>query len=369
MDNRSSMTTREFLRKEHNNLDLMRLICASMVIVGHSYVLTPAHGQQDVIQHLTGFTYSGSLAVKLFFFISGLLVTNSLLSKQSIPGFLIARSFRIVPGLLFVLLAAALVIGPVTSTLPFPDYFGDPQTYRYVLRNLVYRPDYSLPSVFLANHYPAAVNGSLWSLPFEVACYLVLLGVFVVVRTRTVLLNVTIALVLLDTLLGSHLIMGALAKNEAVGLLPAIFALGALYAVNQDRLRVSFTIPAVLVVLTVVLWRTRFSQLSFALTCCLLLLALSAWKPLLCFRPRYDISYGIYLWGFLIQQTLFHFAGPLNVYVFMLASLLIAFVLGTVSYLAVERHGIRAGRLLDARRAPARSGRVALPEKHAGSRE
>jgi peptidoglycan/LPS O-acetylase OafA/YrhL len=343
------MTTREFLRKENNNLDLMRLVCASMVIVGHSYVLTPANGQQDLIEHLTGFTYSGSLAVKLFFFISGLLVTNSLLTKRSIPGFLISRTFRIVPGLLFVVVAAAFVIGPLATNLGLGGYFKDPQTYWYVLRNIVYRTDYSLPGVFLDNHYPGAVNGSLWSLPFEVACYLVLLLVFCVVRTRRIALNVAIGLILLDNVLGFHLLLGKLGTNEAVGLLPALFALGALYAVNPDQIRVNFKIPAVLAILTVLLWGTKFNQLLFAVTCCVLLISLSAWKPVIRLRVKYDISYGIYLWGFLIQQTLSHVAGPMNVYVFMFASLLIAFVMGAVSYLVIERRGVSYGRLLDDR--------------------
>jgi len=54
----------------NNNLNWIRLILASMVIVGHSYAVAPTDGAQDVIKQLVGFTYSGALAVKIFFLLA-----------------------------------------------------------------------------------------------------------------------------------------------------------------------------------------------------------------------------------------------------------------------------------------------------------
>ncbi len=101
------------LRKENNNLDIFRVVAAAMVIYGHAYAIVPAEGKQDFIGALLGFDYSGSLAVKIFFFLSGLVVTNSLIEKKDLPQFVISRFFRIWPGLVAVLAAWAFVFGPV----------------------------------------------------------------------------------------------------------------------------------------------------------------------------------------------------------------------------------------------------------------
>ncbi len=85
------MKLSEYLIKENNNLDLIRVLAAIAVIVGHSYALAPAEGNVDLIGKLFGVIYSGSLAVSIFFFISGLVVTNSLLKKKSALEFIISR--------------------------------------------------------------------------------------------------------------------------------------------------------------------------------------------------------------------------------------------------------------------------------------
>ncbi|HIC6877228.1 TPA: acyltransferase family protein, partial [Salmonella enterica subsp. enterica serovar Aberdeen] len=78
------MLVSDFLQRDKNNLDLLRIVCAAAVIFGHSYYLSDAGGSQDPLKELVGFTYSGSTAVKVFFFISGLLVTNSLVATRSV---------------------------------------------------------------------------------------------------------------------------------------------------------------------------------------------------------------------------------------------------------------------------------------------
>ena len=75
------------LKKENNNLDIFRVVAAVMVIYGHAYALLPIDGQKDIVGRLLVFDYSGSLAVKIFFFLSGLVVTNSLIEKKDVRQF------------------------------------------------------------------------------------------------------------------------------------------------------------------------------------------------------------------------------------------------------------------------------------------
>ncbi|EMX7263371.1 acyltransferase, partial [Escherichia coli] len=88
-------TVSDVLSRDNNNLDLIRIVAAVMVIYGHSFFLANNHGARELITQFFPFTYSGSIAVKIFFFISGLLVTTSLIRTQSVPKFVISRFFRI----------------------------------------------------------------------------------------------------------------------------------------------------------------------------------------------------------------------------------------------------------------------------------
>ena len=116
------MRLSDLLQRDNNNLDIFRLIAAALVIYGHAYAIAPQEGHSDVLVHLLGYDYSGSLAVKLFFFLSGLVVTNSLLHKRDVAQFVMARFFRIWPALLVVTALCALVLGPLVTALPLADY-------------------------------------------------------------------------------------------------------------------------------------------------------------------------------------------------------------------------------------------------------
>lgn len=122
-------TIEKIISRNGNNLDLIRLVAALSVIFYHSFALNPQWNMTDPIKDTFGYVTTGGLAVKVFFFISGLLVTNSLLTRGSIYHFIASRIFRIFPGLLFVLLVSSVIIGPITTTLPLKSYF-------FIRRNL-----------------------------------------------------------------------------------------------------------------------------------------------------------------------------------------------------------------------------------------
>ena len=79
----------DVITRDNNNLDLIRLCASISVIVYHSFALNPHWGIIDPVKSFFGYVTTGGLAVKIFFFISGLLVTNSLLTRKSIFQFLI----------------------------------------------------------------------------------------------------------------------------------------------------------------------------------------------------------------------------------------------------------------------------------------
>jgi len=342
------MTISKFLIKENNNLDFIRIVCASMVIVGHSYILSTDNGQVDVVKLLTGFTYSGALAVKIFFFISGMLVTDSLLRKKSFGSFIISRASRMMPGLLAVLLVSSFIVGPLLSSLPIATYFRSLQTYKYIASNLLFFSNYELPGVFLHNRLPKIVNGSLWSLRLEVRCYVFLLGVFLLLhrlRITRIGFNIVIAIIFADALFGWQVI--GRGTNTEHSLLPMTFALGALFAVNKDQIALDFRFFAALVVLAGLCWFTPTKEIVFIVATSYGVLMLCKSKLIKRIKIGHDISYGIYLWGFLVQQVVYQLMGPQHVYRYMAICIIISAMLGYLSFVFIEQYFMGIGRQLD----------------------
>jgi peptidoglycan/LPS O-acetylase OafA/YrhL len=164
-----------------NNLNLMRALAACMVIVSHSYVLTSGITGSEPWQATLGMS-PGAMAVDIFFVVSGFLVTGSLLKSQSAWLFTVARVLRIYPGLWVALLLTTLMVGVGFSSLSFGDFMAHPQTWRYVVRNalMVIGGESALPGSFASNPFPDAVNGSLWTLRYELRLYLLLALLWVV---------------------------------------------------------------------------------------------------------------------------------------------------------------------------------------------
>lgn len=338
------MRLSELLKRDNNNLDIFRLLAAALVIYGHAYAIAPQEGRSDVFGRWLGYDYSGSLAVKVFFFLSGLVVTNSLLSKRDVAQFVMARFFRIWPGLLVVIVLCAMVLGPLLTVLPPGAYWTEPQTWRYVTYNLLLVPQYALPGVFAGNPHANVVNGSLWTIVLEVGAYLGLLALFMVgaLRSRWLALGIGV-LILLDPVMGNRLLFTWRAPHSGTDLLAPCFAAGALLALFKEQVEVGLREAIGLVLL---FWLFRASSYAYyflyaALFGCMLYLAGEPW--LVRWKPSSDVSYGVYLWGFPVQQTLQYLWPEQGLRFNQLASLTLALLLGYLSWHGVEKHGIALG--------------------------
>jgi peptidoglycan/LPS O-acetylase OafA/YrhL len=343
----SSILVNDLLRRENNNLDLFRIAAALLVIVGHSYILFPSVGEIDQIKNFTGFTYSGALAVKIFFFISGLVVTNSIIKSKSFIHFTVSRIFRIFPALIFICLLTAFVIGPFLTSLPLSNYFNTGQPLFYFKNNILLKTEYFIPDLFHANKYPNVVNGALWSLPEEVGCYLFLLAIFSIgILKNKWAASIVFGLLIIDLILPHRIFTYWKSDNPEIALLPACFAIGAILAINKDKLTTNFLQTIGLSLLTFILWGTRFTELVFCFTIFSLIINLSATEIVKRFKIKNDVSYGIYLWGFLVQQIVQHFIVDQTVYLKMVISVVIAVGIACISWFLIEKRFINYGRLL-----------------------
>lgn len=166
-----------------NNLNLIRFVAAFAVIVSHAYVLSTGKLSDEPLRPSLGMSL-GDIAVDIFFTISGFLVVGSLLRKRDGLGFLKARAMRIFPALVAMIVGCVFLLGPLATTLPLDRFFGSKGTWIFVFRNLslVQGVEFHLPGLFSAVPWPGIVNGSLWTLVYEVRLYLSLAVIWWLVR-------------------------------------------------------------------------------------------------------------------------------------------------------------------------------------------
>lgn len=329
------MLLNKVLQKENNNLDVFRVIAAVMVIYGHANAFLPGEGRGDIVARFLPFDYSGSLAVKLFFFLSGLVVTNSLIEKD-VYQFVASRFFRLWPALTVVLVAWAFVIGPIVSTNSFYEYFTNPQVYEYVFHGLIMDIRYDLPGVFQGGP-TNAVNGSLWSIPFEVYAYIVLVAVFLLDAINSKPLMVVFFLVIvIDPIVGNKLLFTWLPQNPEVNLLAPCFAFGSLFAVFKDSIKINFKCLAGACVVFYLFRASLYNFYLFYAAFFYFIVFVSSRAWMLKFKPRFDVSYGMYLWGWPVQQIMAQNFQPLGVLFNQISSVIIAALLGYVSWRCIE---------------------------------
>jgi peptidoglycan/LPS O-acetylase OafA/YrhL len=164
----------------HNNIGLIRLLLAVAVIGSHSYQLCLGPSASDPLAVLTsGQESGGSLAVNLFFLLSGYLITKSWLMSSSATAYLRKRILRIYPGFLVAIVVSA-IIAAASSPNALAYFRGLLGRNDSLLRTalLLHNPNECLDhsAAFVGNPYPDAVNHSLWTLQPELFCYLLLAG-------------------------------------------------------------------------------------------------------------------------------------------------------------------------------------------------
>jgi peptidoglycan/LPS O-acetylase OafA/YrhL len=277
--------------------DLLRLGAAVAVLLSHSYAVVgrsePGLGHQSL----------GNIAVLVFFGISGYLIAQSWQAEPRLTLFAVKRALRILPALLAVLLLSALVIGPLVTGVSVGDYLSSTATWRYVADNAVMHTTYGLPGVFSGNPLPGIVNGSLWTLKHEVLCYLLVagLGVAGLLRRRGAATAVLLALIGLFAVAGGH----GPAFFDASTLERAFFV-AALLAVWGDK--VPWSAPLAVIGLAAWLALEWTAAGPWMATLAIPYATITAAGLITPAAERFlrgnDVSYGVYLWAFPVQQLL-----------------------------------------------------------------
>lgn len=153
-------------RPKENCFDFLRTAAALIVLLSHSFPLSGL--PEPLVGHETTL---GSIAVWVFFSISGYLITQSALTSESTKAFALKRILRIGPALVVLLLLSVFAAGPLLTELAISDYFTSLRTYTYLVKNPAFANQESLPGVFISTPLPNGFNGSLWTIKYELLMY------------------------------------------------------------------------------------------------------------------------------------------------------------------------------------------------------
>ncbi|MBV9849072.1 MAG: acyltransferase [Armatimonadetes bacterium] len=336
-----------------NNFDFLRFALAALVVFYHSFMLLGGPRSDDGIAALTrGQLDGGLLGVGGFFVISGFLVTGSWVATPTLTDYFKKRVLRIYPAFIVASLFCALVVGPLAA--PHAEaYFRQFRPAPFVGYMLLLVGPF-MPPVFLHLPFPNAVDGSFWTLRYEFWCYVLVaaLGLLGLYRRRALVAALFAGALLVNGLQSvGHLavlpdreyhLLGDPAKG--IRLLADFFA-GMTFFLYRDR--VAFTRGRAWLALglwaaATYLLRAGAAALPLFGAYLLLSLAFNPRLKLQDFGRRGDLSYGVYLYSFPIQQLLIQaLGGRLTPPLLFLLALALASVLAALSWRFVEAPCLR----------------------------
>ncbi|MGG7509612.1 acyltransferase family protein [Plantibacter sp. YIM 135249] len=310
------------LAGHRNSLGVIRLVLASAVIFSHAFPLG-GWGEDPSLTLMRGQETVGGFAVVGFFAVSGYLIAKSGV-RADLLQFLWRRVLRIFPAFWTVLLAGALIVGPIIwliTTGGIRGYAlplsGGPVGYMFWNGDLTMR-QWGIHDIF-ATTTPygriagaSVLNGSLWTLAYEWFCYLliaVLLVLGALRHARFVVPVLTAALVAIEVLslnrpdlIASYLPFFADRFHITLTL---AFLYGSCLAMYAKQIPLSnwLGVPAGVIAFTtlftgswVLVGYPAFAYFVFWLA--VRLPARVQW-----IGAKNDYSYGMYVYGFLVQQV------------------------------------------------------------------
>ena len=344
-----------------NNFRIVRHLAAAAVIVAHSFgLLTPASVPVGLLGQITG--PMAALAVDVFFIASGFLVARSLLLRGELADFAVSRILRIYPALIVLAFLTAFVLGPIVTALPLREYFSIKAVYSFaILDSIMIIPHYfryQLPGVFtmLDSRFGDTVNGSLWTLPWELWMYCSLAVLFKLRALNKLPLAILLAIV---SLLFAAIPEGWTAhvsEAEIAVRFVAFFYSGVALFVFRSYVPLT---PRVLLVTTVAL---ALSWWLFGRPVLLpqwlgYIVLYGVYHPRLVIRrwsEGADYSYGLYIYAYPVQQTLIWATEMKSPLLHIAASLVITLGFAMLSWHFIEEPALKLKNRLRTRTAASR---------------
>jgi peptidoglycan/LPS O-acetylase OafA/YrhL len=347
-----------------NQLDFLRLSAALLVIVSHYYALRDGDNRREPYERVSGYCNFGKLAVYSLFFISGLLAARSFLTRPNTGRYLWNRARRVFPALMGSVAFCILLVGPLLTTLPLRAYLIHPATLQFAGNAALVPNHYDLPGVFA--QYPhgdprAAVNGSLWSVPCGMLMFFAIagMGTLRLLGRKPLIAAVTLAMLLAWLAYDFGLITSAALQRHKIWVefLPHLgffFFAGVLVYLYRNRIRPDGRLFLLCLLAIAGTWRAiwpgagpaGYVVFTVCLPYVLLYLSFARWPLLSPALQRInrlgDFSYGVYLFGYPVQQLLMGLYGPrLSAAGHIVLACLGSLLLAALSWHVIERPILR----------------------------
>jgi peptidoglycan/LPS O-acetylase OafA/YrhL len=339
-------TLMELDEGKNNNFDVIRFVAASLVIFSHAYAVS-GHPGEEPLAGKSSFITFGSLAVEIFFVISGYLVTQSLMRQRHLLTFAEARCLRIFPALIVCCALSAFLMGPLATSLPIGAYFTDHQTWLYFVGNAsLTNLQWFLPSVFDKNTLKGVVNGSLWTLPTEFKMYIVVFvfGLLTLLfkRWRQQLIG-CVALGYIVYCFSTQSAQLADHTQADPRVLVVLFLFGMVFHAWRAIVPISATLAVLLWGALLLLRGTSLASLIYyiALTYSIFVIAFDENFRLHHFAKHGDFSYGLYLYGFPVKQMVAFTFGAMGATSMFLIAFPITLLFAWLSWRYVEAPSLK----------------------------
>lgn len=335
-----------------NNFDFLRLLFASMVVFTHCFAVT-GMGEIDTLSEITNnqlvFSFIG---LSGFFTISGYLIFESLIRSKNLAEYFFKRILRIYPGLI-VLMLVTFIVGGIVSIVPIKDYLTTYKSYAYIFSQLsLFRSfQQKIAGVFERNPASGMINASLWTIAYEFSFYIILALLFFIKKKPQIIKTLLMIIWILLFIAYKHML-----SNKVFWEIPhtvidgkflvyygLFFCAGSLMAAFMiKRIRHKAWIALTMAVLCIVTIRLNHFNLAkiLLLPPIFILFGLMATKGIsgLTYKVG-DLSYGVYIYGFLIQQTILNYL-PVNYWQLFICTMPIAIICGFLSWHLIEKRAL-----------------------------
>ncbi|UAY53516.1 acyltransferase family protein [Ferruginibacter albus] len=326
----------------YNNFNLLRLLGAACVLFSHTYYVVGQSEKEPLNLLLNGALEASGVGLTIFFFISGYFITKSATETHSVLLFLKKRALRIYPALIVLVVLSIFLAGPLLTSLSLGEYFTSKETWLYLGVSTGFWIRTGLPGVFSTPaYYVHAFNTSLWSITLELELYasiavllwtgllrkkafgllagcIVLISFLTVSFKQDISVNIARQLNLIAIFYSGSFVYAASIKAKHLLLIAFLTAI--LYFIfSADRINSFMTAPLLLLCI-----------------CCCVYLIGSSKKIVVPFNT--DISYGVYIYAFPVQQIMYRLSGYNNsVMLSLLYSGLATIALAFASWHLIEK--------------------------------
>lgn len=338
---------------KNNSFTILSVVMSIMIIYYHCYPLFfgITSKKSDIFTELMGISL-GEVIVGAFFVISGFMIITSLNNSKNIAEYLKKRFIKIFPPLIFCLLICALVIAPILSDIPKWDFIKSTKLYsRYIFDNIFLwkNTQYGIADVFINNPYPAAINGSIWTIKHQFFMYILIIAInFAILKKNKEYYKYFCFIILVITMVSFtgryDLFFKNLSKNfndigifvEGSQLLKLIcyFCMGVFFNIYSDRIIIKNKYASFSLLLLILCRKT----IVIRCLCLLIIPYITIYLGTLKSKIKLtDISYQIYIWAFPIQQMIMYYlGGKINLYVYIALSISMTCAVAYVTYYITE---------------------------------